>query len=168
MQRYFSYICDGTQTCWRIEKKLNLRSGSQRHRLFNVPVQTRHGANLFIRLFRDHLVAFYDTLGIRTWKVIYHWRRQPYFFYRTGFLLGVCHGWFHLRGLTRSVRNADRELQNEKFLPTVGFEPGTFRFRSERANCCATRADVYRALINLTAFYHSLLLKFTLPRGRCS
>ena len=27
----------------------------------------------------------------------------------------------------------ERELQNEKFLPTVGFEHGTFRFRSERA-----------------------------------
>ena len=27
----------------------------------------------------------------------------------------------------------ERELQNEKFLPTVGFEPGTFRLRSERA-----------------------------------
>ena len=27
----------------------------------------------------------------------------------------------------------ERELQNEKFLPTVGFEPGNFRLRSERA-----------------------------------
>ena len=27
----------------------------------------------------------------------------------------------------------ERELQNEKILPTVEFEPGTFRLRSERA-----------------------------------
>ena len=27
----------------------------------------------------------------------------------------------------------ERELQNVKFLPTVGFEPGTFRLRRERA-----------------------------------
>ena len=27
----------------------------------------------------------------------------------------------------------DRELQNVKFLPTVGFEPGTYRLLSERA-----------------------------------
>ena len=37
-------------------------------------------------------------------------------------------------------------LTNEKSLPTVGFEPGTFRFRSQRANHCATRFDFYRAL----------------------
>ena len=52
-------------------KKLYLRSGSQRHRLFagffNVPVLHWHGTNLFIRWFRHTapLVAFYDTLGIR-------------------------------------------------------------------------------------------------------
>ena len=28
---------------------------------------------------------------------------------------------------------ANRELQNEKFMPTVGFEPGTFCIRRERA-----------------------------------
>ena len=33
----------------------------------------------------------------------------------------------------RRVMSANRELQNEKFLPTVGFEPGTFRLRCERA-----------------------------------
>ena len=32
--------------------------------------------------------------------------------------------WFHLHGITRHVRNANRWLQNEKILPTVGFEPG--------------------------------------------
>ena len=55
-----------------LKKKLDLRSGSQRHRhfvgLFNVPVLNRHGTNLFIRWFRHTatLVAFYDTLGIRS------------------------------------------------------------------------------------------------------
>ena len=39
----------------------------------------------------------------------------------------------HFHGLTRPVMNANRELQNEKFLPTVRFETGTFRLRSERA-----------------------------------
>ena len=45
--------------------------------------------------------------------------------------LGVCHGWFHLYWLTQAVSHANRELyivgrkrelQNEKFLPTVGLE----------------------------------------------
>ena len=61
-----------------------------------------------------------------TWTVIYHWKLEPFFvsqsLSKTGFWLGVCHGWFHLHGLTRPVRSANRDLQNEKFLPTVGFE----------------------------------------------
>ena len=31
------------------------------------------------------------------------------------------------------MRSAIRELQNEKLFPAVGFEPGTFRLRSELA-----------------------------------
>ena len=44
---------------------------------------------------------------------------------------------------TRPVRNANRELQNETFLPIVGFELVTFRLRSERAKRWAIRADKY-------------------------
>ena len=39
----------------------------------------------------------------------------------------ICKGYLELIG-TR----VERELQNEKFLPTVEFEPGTFRLRSKR------------------------------------
>ena len=39
-----------------------------------------------------------------------------------------------MQGLTRAGRNASRrELQNEKLLPSLQFEPGTFRVRNERA-----------------------------------
>ena len=40
----------------------------------------------------------------------------------------ICKGYLELLG-TR----VERELQNETFLPTVGFEPGTLRIRSEDA-----------------------------------
>ena len=43
--------------------------------------------------------------------------------YKTGYWLGVCHGRFHLLGITPAMRSVNRELQNEKFLPTVGFKP---------------------------------------------
>ena len=44
----------------------------------------------------------------------------------------VCHGWFHAQGLPRAVRNASRaRITKWEFLATVGFEPGTFRLRSE-------------------------------------
>ena len=86
-----------------------------------------------------------------TWKVIYHWKLQPYFCLANLYLKqgtynhGVCHGWLHLYGLTRPVKSANRELQNEKFMPKVGFEPVTFRIRSERAERWAIRADKYRS-----------------------
>ena len=35
--------------------------------------------------------------------------------------------------LVRPVSSANRELQNEKIHAHSGFEPGTFRLRSERA-----------------------------------
>ena len=37
--------------------------------------------------------------------------------------------------------SANLELQNEKFLPPGGFEPGTFRLQSERAKRWPIRAD---------------------------
>ena len=40
----------------------------------------------------------------------------------------ICNGYLELSG-TR----VELELQNKKFLPIVGFEPGTFCLRSERA-----------------------------------
>ena len=71
--------------------------------------------------------------------------RQSYFssepLSKTGYWLqnvGVCHCWFQLHALTRPMRSANREVQNLNFLPTVGFEPATFRFRSELSMRCAT------------------------------
>ena len=43
------------------------------------------------------------------------------------------------------MRSMNRELQIEKFLPTVGFEPGTFSFWSERGKRWSIRADIYGA-----------------------
>ena len=71
------------------------------------------------------LNILHDTLKL-TWKVIYHWKRQPYFscepFSKTGYWLDVCYGWLHLHGLTRAARSKSRELQNEKFLPIPGLD----------------------------------------------
>ena len=44
---------------------------------------------------------------------------------KTGYYLGVCHGWFHLHGQTRAARSKNRELQNEKILPIAGLELAT-------------------------------------------
>ena len=41
---------------------------------------------------------------------------------KTGYELGVCHGWYHLHGQTRAARIKNWELQNEKFLPIAGLE----------------------------------------------
>ena len=54
-----------------LKKKLNLRFGSQRHKhfagFFNVPVQAPTRGHPFYGYYEKppHLIAFYDTLGIR-------------------------------------------------------------------------------------------------------
>ena len=75
--------------------------------------------------------------------------------------------YFNLHGLTWPVMSANRELQNVKFLPTVRFEPGTFRLRCERAKRWAIWADKYRSP-QVTAFYMSFLCKLPVPGGRCN
>ena len=76
--------------------------------------------------------------------------------------LGVCHGRFYLQGLPRAARNeresirVERELQNEKFLPTVGSEPGTFHLRSERATT-ALRGLMSVSGLKFTGFNLSVL-----------
>ena len=50
----------------------------------------------------------------------------------------------------------ERELQNEKFLRTVGFEPGPFRLRSEHATT-ALRGMMSVCALKFTGFYLSVL-----------
>ena len=54
-----------------------------------------------------------------------------------------------------------RELQNEKFLPTVGFEPPTFRLRSRHPSNYATRFDANEQLKINHAF--PVLLHLPIP-----
>ena len=51
----------------------------------------------------------------------------------------ICMGLLDLWGA------AERELQNEKFLSTVEFEPDTFRLRIEHTTLWAIWADNYRS-----------------------
>ena len=92
---------------------------------------------------------------------------KPYFssepFYKTGYWLGVCHGWFHLQGLTWPVQKANRELQNEKFMPTVWFEPGTIRLRSEHAISVHLLELINIDHLKVTAFYLRFLWKLPVP-----
>ena len=48
---------------------------------------------------------------------------------------------FICRGLL-DLWEANRELWNKKFFPTVGFEPGTFRLRRNLAKSCAISWDI--------------------------
>ena len=49
-------------------------------------------------------------------------------------------------------------LQNEKFLPTVGFEPGLFLLRSEHATCTtAVRGLISVSGLKFTGFYFSVI-----------
>ena len=58
----------------------------------------------------------------------------------------ICKGYLELSG-TR----VERELQNENFLPTMGFEPVTFRLRSE-GDTTELRGRMSDEWINVTWF----------------
>ena len=58
---------------------------------------------------------------------------------------GFYKGYSRMGDFLKPMMRVHRELQNEKLLSTVGFEPGTFRLRSERAKRWAIRADKYRS-----------------------
>ena len=76
--------------------------------------------------------------------------RQPYFFLSTLYLkqgIGSVYIMVDIickDCLERSVTRVERTLQNEKFLLTVGFEPGAFRLRSDGATTELRRTDVGR------------------------
>ena len=70
----------------------------------------------------------------------------------------ICKGYLELIG-TR----VERELQNEKWLPTVGFEPGIFCLRSE----CATTE--LRGQVSVSpGFTHAIFRHLPAAPGRCS
>ena len=82
-----------------------------------------------------------------TWTVIYHWKRKPHFssehLSKTGYWLGVCHGWFHLHWIIRHVMSANRESQNENSWSVWDSNPGP-SVRSEVAMCCAPRSNTWQ------------------------
>ena len=86
---------------------------------------------------------------------------------KTGYWLGVCHGWFHLRGISWPVRSANRELKNDKFLPTVGFEPPDLP-QSEVAKRCTIRWYIYRTFKCWPRFTWVCYLNLPAASGRCS
>ena len=72
---------------------------------------------------------------------------------QTGYWLAVCHGQWHLHGLTRDARTGKQaELQKEKILPTSGFDPTTFGLGSRHLILYTTRS-VTKKWLKLNGFY---------------
>ena len=64
----------------------------------------------------------------------------------------VCHGWFHLYGLSVVTRKRSWKVQNDQFLPRVGFEPTTFRLQVRSDNHCTTyltRWNTFKSKLHL-------------------
>ena len=62
----------------------------------------------------------------------------------------------------------ERELQNVKFLPTVGFEPGTSRLRSERATTELRRLMSTESIKVHLVFTCAIFRNLPVRLGRCS
>ena len=82
-----------------------------------------------------------------TRTVIYKCKRQPYFsiepLSKTGYWLGVCHGWFHLQGLTGGVKNASWvRISKFKSLAHSGIRTWDLPLTKRAGYHWATKADV--------------------------
>ena len=103
---------------------------------------------------------------------VHHMSNEP--LSKIGYLLGWWHCLFHLNGLIRPVRSANRELQNENVLPSVGFEPGTFHLRNEVSKRCAITDEIsieqliIKFVMRLPDFVFFLIYMYHVPRGRRS
>ena len=62
----------------------------------------------------------------------------------------------------------ERELQNVKFLPTVGFEPGTSRLLSERATTELRRLTTTEWIKVHLVFTRVIFRNLPVALGRCS
>ena len=95
---------------------------------------------------------------------------QTYFFYRILYISLVyvmvnfiCKGLLELWG-TR----VEREIQNEKFMPTGRFEPSIFSLQSDRGIHCTTRSDIYRMVKTLPGFTCAIFGNLPVAHGRFS
>ena len=102
-----------------------------------------------------------------TWTVIYYCKRQHYIFYieplsKTGYWLGVCHGWFHLQGLTRGVKNASRvRITKLKILVHCGIQTPDLPFTKRTRYHWATKTDENWVVKRSPGFYLYYFLKLT-------
>ena len=84
-----------------------------------------------LRRLRCWIIKFWYALKL-TWTVIYYsdgshiFSIEPSSISKIGYWFGVCHGWFHLQGIPRAMKNASQARE----LPIVGFEPGTSAYEA--------------------------------------
>ena len=72
----------------------------------------------------------------------------------TGYWLGVCHGWFHLQGLTGGVKNANWvRITKLKSLAHRGIRTRDLPLTKRARHHWATKADVNRADKSSPGFY---------------
>ena len=88
---------------------------------------------------------------------------------KTGYWQGVCHGWFHLQGLTRGVKNASRmRITKLKSLAHCGIRTGDLPFTKRARYHWATKTDVSWTDKNLPGFTCAIFRNLPVAHVRCS
>ena len=88
---------------------------------------------------------------------------------KTGYRLGVCHGWFHLQGLTGGVKNASRvRITKLKMLAHCGIRTRDLPFTKRARYHWATKADVSLADKTSPGFTCAIFRNLPVARVRCS
>ena len=88
---------------------------------------------------------------------------------KTGYWLGVFHGWFHLQGLTGGVKNASRvRITKLKILAHCGIRTRDLPFTKRARYHWATKADVSLADKTSPTFTCAIFRNLPVARVRCS
>ena len=107
-----------------------------------------------------------------TWTVIYNCKRQPYFsiepLSKTGYWLGVCHGWFHLQWLTEGVKNASWvRITKLKSLAHCGIRTRDLPLTKRARYHWATKTNVSRVVKRSPGFTCAIFRNLSVARVRC-
>ena len=88
---------------------------------------------------------------------------------KTGYWLGVCHGWLHLQGLTGSVKNASWvRITKLKSLAHCGIRTRDLPFTKRARYHWATKTDVNRVDKRSPGFTCAIFKNLPVARVRCS
>ena len=150
----FRLLCKSNNCCggkWAI-KSSNLN---------NKPPTIRTNPSTVNRNYEDIKADMKSYILLQTAAIFFQ------FISKTGYWLRVCHGWFHLQGLHRAVRNTSRaRITKWKILVHCGIRTRCLPLTKRRRYHSATKTDICRGDKSSPDFNCAIFINLPAAHGR--